>query len=506
MSKVLGIVSSIPELPNTIYCWVQLVDIDVLRKGAFVVLEDAKRSNVKFIGQVIDIINRSDVLKEFSREEMLRSGRMAEDIIAGSLSRPDYFKCFAKVRLMYKIVGDKNIDPIDTPPTDTSRLIEQASKDLPLILGFSTDIQRSICLGPLYSHPDIQACFDLNRMLQGHISIFGQTGSGKSYAAGVIVEEVTARGVPVLVFDHMGEYISMDRAADGGKGLNLIRLRPGVDITIDFDDLMEAPPILTAIGITDAQLNLLRDAYTEALNHGLKGLKAIDWLLQDIQLNIQLRTRQQQRIVKRLYLIGRSRGYSVATIDGLRWKLESLLSRGIIGGGVDIKNLIKPGNLTVIDLTAVDHSLRSLVVATILNKITKLRKKDIIKPLLVVIEEAHNYIPLDETPSSIMIRDLVRGARHWGISVMIISQRPSGIHRDALNIVNTNIIFRLKGTDLEYIKQFTPFTREELEDIQLLPEGIAYITGPIIRGGHAIKVVIRKRRTVHGGHSVNFIP
>jgi DNA helicase HerA-like ATPase len=499
----LGIVSSTLEPPNTIYCWVQLVDINVLRKGTFVVLEDAKRSNVKFIGQVIDIINRSDVLKEFSREEMLRSGRMAEDIIAGSLSRPEYFKCFAKVRLMYKIVGDKNIDPIDTPPTDTSPLIEQASKDLPLILGFSTDIQRSICLGSLYSHPDIQACFNLNKMLQGHIAIFGQTGSGKSYAAGVIVEEVVERGVPVLVFDHMGEYLSMDKAVDGGKGLNLIKLEPGVNVTIDFDDLMKASPILTALGITDAQFNLLRDAYTEALSHKFRGVNAVKWLLQDVPTS--------KRVVKRLYLIGRSRGYSTATIDGLRWKLESLLGKGIIGDSFNIVNVIKPGHLTVVDLTTTDQSVRSLIVATMLNKITELRKESmrknttIIPPLLVVIEEAHNYIPFDETPSSVMIRDLVRGARHLGISVMLISQRPSGIHRDALNIVNTHVIFRLKGTDLDYIKQFTPFTKEELEDIQILPEGVAYVTGPIVRGGLSIKISIRRRRTVHGGQSVRFI-
>jgi DNA helicase HerA-like ATPase len=87
---------------------------------------------------------------------------------------------------------------------------------------------------------------------------------------------------------------------------------------------------------------------------------------------------------------------------------------------------------------------------------------------------------------------------------MLISQRPAGLHTDALNIVNTHIIFRLKGTDLEYIKQFAPLTKEELEDIQRLPEGVAYITGPIIRGGLTVKVAIRKRRTMHGGESVKF--
>jgi DNA helicase HerA-like ATPase len=140
-----------------------------------------------------------------------------------------------------------------------------------------------------------------------------------------------------------------------------------------------------------------------------------------------------------------------------------------------------------------------------LSKIAEARKRKLIPPLLVVIEEAHNYVSRDETPSSLIIRDFIRSARHWGIGVMLISQRPAGLHTDALNIINTHIIFRLKGTDLEYVKQFAPFTKEELEDVQRLPEGAAYITGPIIRGGLSVKIVIRKRRTMHGGESVEFV-
>jgi DNA helicase HerA-like ATPase len=494
----LGIVSSRPEPPSTTSCWVELIDIDTVRKGAFVILRDAKRPNIEFIGQVVDIINNSVVLGDSSREKILKSGKTAEDIIAGSLSRPEYFKCFAKIKLMYKVVGGQKIDLVDTSPADTSPLLDLASSNLSTILGFSTDTKTSICLGSLYSHPDIQVCLVPNKMLEGHIAIFGQTGSGKSYAAGVLIEEVVEKGIPVVVFDHMGEYLSMDKGVNGGKGLNLIKLVPGANITIDFDDLIKASPILTALGITDAQLNLLRDAYMEAESHKLRGLKAVKWLLEDI-------VTPEGKKRKRIYLIGRSKGYSTATIDGLRWKLESLLGKGVIGGGFNVVDVIKPGHLTVINLSEIDPSIRSLVVAVMLNKIAESRRKENIPPLLVVIEEAHNYVPTEETPSSLMIRDLIRGARHWGVSVMLISQRPSGIHRDALNIINTHIIFRLKGNDLDYIKQFTPFTKEELEDIQTLPEGIAYIAGPVIRGGLSVKVSIRKRKTVHGGHSVKFI-
>jgi DNA helicase HerA-like ATPase len=501
------------DFPTTFCCWAILSSLDVVKKGSFVTIEDAKKPHMRFIGQVIDIENASTILKESSREEMLRSNRGAEDIIKGALSEPAFFKVYAKIKLMYKI-EENNVTSVDIPPADTSPIMRSDLQYLPQILGFSQDPKTSICLGALYSHPDVRVCLDLNRMLSGHIAIFGQTHSGKSYTAGVIIEEVVGKGIPVLVFDHMGEYLSMAKTIDGKPGLNLIILRPGKDITIDFDDLIKASPILTTLGITDAQLNLLKDAYTEAQIQAQKetaregvqaqkvfrGMDAIRWLLSDVRIPNKPRETR-----KRLYVIGRRKGYSTATIDGLRWKLEALLNKGIIGAGFDISDVIKPGYLTVVDLSTVDQSLRSLVVAAMLSKITEARKRNAIRPLLVVIEEAHNYVPPEETPSSVMIRDLIRGARHWGIGIMLVSQRPSGIHRDTINVANTHIIFRLKGTDLEYVKQFAPFTKEELEDVQILPDGVAYITGPIIRGGLSIKVATRKRRTVHGGQSIKFL-
>lgn len=165
------------------------------------------------------------------------------------------------------------------------------------------------------------------------------------------------------------------------------------------------------------------------------GLKALEWLLEDVK------TKKGEKR-ERLYFIGRERGCSSATVDGLRWKLESLLSKGVVRGGFKIEDVVKPGYLTVVDLSNVEPSIRSLTVGAILSKVVESRKKGSIPPLLVVVEEAHNYATSEESPSSVVIRDLIRGARHYGIGVVLVSQRPSGIHRDVLNIVNTYMVFQ----------------------------------------------------------------
>jgi len=518
----IGGVTSDPERPNTLYAWLILRDLEAASKGEFIVINDAKRRGVKILGQIVDIQNYTRALTgETSRKDLIQSGKTPEDYVSGALSKPQFFTVLAKVKLMYQVLDGGDISSVSTPPADGSLAFKASQESISVALSLKKpNDDEAICIGKLYPS-NVEVCFDANRLLGGHIAIFGQTWSGKSYAAGVLIEELVAKGIPVVVIDHMGEYLSLDKTPNGTpSGIKLIKVSPVggrdyVKITIDPEDLIREPRTLQALGVTEAQLNLLTDAYNEVKNSkGLSGINALRELLRQVPVKSPQATSSQATSKSStskssrpyLYLVGRSYGYMSATIDGLRWKLHLLISRGILGNGYDVRNIVKKGYVTIVDLSEVDDAqVRTLVVANVLSKLLWARKEDLIPPTVVVLEEAHNYVSSDESPSSVLVRDLVRGARHYGLGIVLISQRPAGIHRDAVNVVNTHILFRLKGTDLEYVRQFASLIREEVEEIPLLPEGVAYIAGPIIRGGHAIKVKIRARRTMHGGQSVKFI-
>ncbi len=264
--------------------------------------------------------------------------------------------------------------------------------------------------------------------------------------------------------------------------------------------MLNYPEILSAFGVSEAQFNLLVDAMNEARQHGMSGVGALNWLLGRVKVK-----GKQSKEVQRLHIIGRHYGYSSATTDGLRWKIFRLVKLGIFGKSYDIRLLVKEGHLTIINLSEIFREVATLFVADILHRLLEARKRKIILPTVVVLEEAHNYVSTEETPSSGMIRELIRGGRHHGIGVWLISQRPAGIHRDAINIANTHIFLRLKGTDLDYVKTFASLIREEIAEIPNLHGGVALVTGPIIRGGQGIEVVVRERRTKHGGHSISFV-
>ena len=59
---------------------------------------------------------------------------------------------------------------------------------------------------------------NVNSLVQKHCSILAKTGSGKSYTAGVILEELLDHDVPMLIIDPHSEYSSLKESAGGNEG------------------------------------------------------------------------------------------------------------------------------------------------------------------------------------------------------------------------------------------------------------------------------------------------
>ena len=70
------------------------------------------------------------------------------------------------------------------------------------------------------------------------------------------------------------------------------------------------------------------------------------------------------------------------------------------------------------------------------------------RPLLIVMEEAHNYLGSDNNSrASKVVRRLVKEGRKYGISAMIVSQRPSEIDPTILSQCGTTIALRLTNSN-----------------------------------------------------------
>lgn len=138
-------------------------------------------------------------------------------------------------------------------------------------------------------------------------------------------------------------------------------------------------------------------------------------------------------------------------------------------------------NVTVIDLSGIPFEVINITVALISRLVfsfayhykkwqdAKGLENEVEIPFLLVYEEAHNYIPKTEEVKYKSVREAVeriaKEGRKYGLSAMIISQRPSEISETILSQCNSFVVMRLTNpTDQSYVKRLLPDTLNGVTD------------------------------------------
>lgn len=112
------------------------------------------------------------------------------------------------------------------------------------------------------------------------------------------------------------------------------------------------------------------------------------------------------------------------------------------------------------------------------------------QPLLVVIDEAHRFLPHgDETPGHRVASRIAKEGRKYGVGLMVVTQRPSDIDQAVLSQCGTMIALRVtNGKDRAAVAGTIP---DDLGDLtQLLP---SLRTGEALVLGDALQVPSRIR-------------
>jgi hypothetical protein len=127
---------------------------------------------------------------------------------------------------------------------------------------------------------------------------------------------------------------------------------------------------------------------------------------------------------------------------------------------------------------------------------------------MVVVEEAHNYIPERGTgnaASTSVVRTIAAEGRKFGLGLMVISQRPARVDKNVISQCNTQIIMRVTNpNDLKALsKGLEGMTGELEEEIKRLPAGVAMLVSNEIE--RPITVNIRPRKSRHGGVSTQIV-
>jgi DNA helicase HerA-like ATPase len=151
----------------------------------------------------------------------------------------------------------------------------------------------------------------------------------------------------------------------------------------------------------------------------------------------------------------------------------------------------------VLDLSGVPSPVLVRLIGSILRIIYEAlywsREKTeggVLRPLLVVMEEAHRYVsPESGNVAAEMVKRIAKEGRKYGVGAMLVSQRPAEIDETVLSQCGTLIALRLSNpTDRARVKGALPDNLSGLMD--LLP---VLRTGEAIIAGEAARLPVRCR-------------
>lgn len=206
---------------------------------------------------------------------------------------------------------------------------------------------------------------------------------------------------------------------------------------------------------------------------------------------------------------------------GKEYRIElSEIIKQFIGYKTSFDGQKENKNITIIDLSGMPFEVINIVVALVSRLIFKFafERKRIIGideinevPFLLVYEEAHNYIPKSQEVKYKAVREAVeriaKEGRKYGVSAMIVSQRPSEISETIFSQCNSFVVMRLTNPiDQSYIKRLLP------EDVSSITENLAgfdkreaLVLGDAVKIPALIKVHELPQDKLPKSNDINFI-
>lgn len=323
------------------------------------------------------------------------------------------------------------------------------------------------CIGSLHQHKALPAYVKTDDLLGKHFAVLGTTGSGKSCSVTVILKAVLHENpnAHVLLLDPHNEYAP-------AFGEQALLLDPASNLELphwlfNFEEICEI-----VIGDDEqrgAQASLLGEAIlaskTKILPQDKKASLTVDtpvpYWISDVLNYVQQAMGQ----------LARSEPGSV--YQKLINRLKALSSDprftfmfGHSSGGDNMKEILcrlfripvngKP--ITITDLSGVPSEILNVVVSVLCRLTLDFAMwSDPKLPILIVCEEAHRYAPrasgLGFEPAKRALSRIAKEGRKYGVSLAVVSQRPSDLAPDLLSECNTLFALRMSNqSDQDFIR------------------------------------------------------
>ena len=364
---------------------------------------------------------------------------------------------------------------------------------------------------------EVPVVLSIKDVVSTHLAILASTGAGKSYTAGVLVEELMRpyNRAAVLIVDPHGEYdtlrsIEDDKIFQGEDGYHPeVKIFTHDRVKVRVSTLTEADiKYLLPEGTSDKMLHYLSQAYRK-LTAGERGERGL-WGYQDLRDAVTAEKYGEDD--------GRGSGGNVGSIDALLWRLDNRFDRpdSIFSDNehIPLGELFKPGRCTVLQLSDIEQNEQQVVVATLLRRVNKARMATVRGeaqtgtdshlpyPVFTLLEEAHRFAPAGQTVvSTNILKQILSEGRKFGVGIGLITQRPGKLDQDVLSQCMTQVIMRIVNPiDQDTVaKSVEGAGRQLLDELPALTKGQAVISG--VGVNTPVMCRVRERITRHGGET-----
>ncbi|MXV14345.1 ATP-binding protein [Hufsiella ginkgonis] len=449
---------------------------------------------------------------------------MVTTTINGAIFMPN-FHGKVQVELLGEMAGDVMMPPRFRPlPNSPVFVLSKEETAKALKVDAEPGITLGVAIG--HDDIEVKIPSDKKTVIPRHIGILGTTGGGKSTTVSGLMSQFQKKGIATIVIDTEGEYTHIDKPASDEKMKMLLKRRglkteealitvyhlinrktraekptPTKEFTLSFSSLSPYA-IADLLGLTEAQYIRFFKTY-DAAKRVLRDLQLFPKKGQETQaleidefdtgypqITISLLTDvagmmldsvsqgTTTSIVRNDFIKGSKERISPTIASFVKgvdsesswkallaklWQLDRTKIFDTPGANpISFSELIKPGSLTIIDLSDSDSTLiNNIVIANLLRGLQVVQEQAYNEavaknkqptPVSIIIEEAHEFLSKERIGKMSNLFQQVariarRGRKRW-LGLVFVTQLPQHLPDEVLGLINSFILHKISDANV----------------------------------------------------------
>ncbi|MGI8907414.1 MAG: ATP-binding protein [Candidatus Sumerlaeaceae bacterium] len=337
-----------------------------------------------------------------------------------------------------------------------------------------------------------------------HMLVLGASGSGKTYGITCVVAELSKLGIPTIIFDY-GQGFSLEALPpeflDAAKPIEILASRQGINLnplSLFASDLLGPVNVAQRIADTFGRVYRIGVQQHSILRQAIIDIMADRGIVADDEKSWANNPPSFADLEGRLAEIARGTGPKARSAASVASHLSTVFVYDTFrDNGVRLSwdNLLRAGQVTIVQLKGLERSLESAVTELLLwNFIGHIESTGPSKLRgFIVLDEAHKLRIDHSSP----VERILREGRKFGVGLLIASQQPKDFSEVAFANTATKLLFQLGANTLPVLKKMISSAGEGIPDSDFfqLSRGNAHVVvGRKVKRVQILDLALRQKR------------